>query len=250
MQSVLAVLAIIVIDDGLRGPPVGPLNLAGVAPWIHWRGCLMFGFLILGNVFCFACPFALPRAAARRWLPRRFEWPRALRNKWLAVVLLAVFLWSYEAHALWDNPWLTAWLAIAYFVAAAVVDGLFRGAAFCKYVCPIGQFNFLQSLVSPLEVKVRDAGHLRRLSHARVHPRPPNVVGCEMHLFQPHKVGNLDCTFCLDCVHACPHANVGLLAVVPGATLWQRRVSLGRRLAACAAQIWRRSCWWCRSARW
>ena len=41
-----------------------------------------------------------------------------------------------------------------------------------------------------------------------------------MHLFQPRKQGNIDCTFCLDCVHACPHGNVGLLAVVPGGSLW------------------------------
>ena len=37
-----------------------------------------------------------------------------------------------------------------------VIDGLFSGASFCKYLCPIGQFNFVQSLVSPLEVKARD----------------------------------------------------------------------------------------------
>jgi hypothetical protein len=33
-----------------------------------------------------------------------------------------------------------------------------------------------------------------------------------MGLFQPLKRGNLDCTFCLDCVRACPHENVGVLA--------------------------------------
>ena len=46
------------------------------------------------------------------------------------------------------------------------------------------------------------------------------MPGCELHLFQPRKQGNLDCTFCLDCVHACPHDNVGVLAVVPGQALW------------------------------
>jgi len=36
------------------------------------------------------------------------------------------------------------------------LNSFFSGAAFCKYVCPIGQFNFVQALVSPLEVKVRE----------------------------------------------------------------------------------------------
>lgn len=43
--------------------------------------------------------------------------------------------------------------------------------------------------------------------------------GCELALFQPMKAGNLDCTFCLDCVHACPHDNVGVVTRMPGAEL-------------------------------
>jgi polyferredoxin len=56
------------------------------------------------------------------------------------------YLWAYEVFSLWDSPWLTAWIVIGYFIAAFVVDGFFKGASFCKYVCPIGQFKFLQSL--------------------------------------------------------------------------------------------------------
>ena len=48
-------------------------------------------------------------------------------------------------------PWLT-------FVAVLLIDGLFKHASFCKFVCPIGQFNFIASTLSPLEVQVRDHG--------------------------------------------------------------------------------------------
>ena len=46
----------------------------------------------------------------------------------------------------------------------------------------------------------------------------------------PSKVGNLDCTLCLDCVHACPHDNIALGARVPGAELAdpRRRSGIGR----------------------
>ncbi len=40
-----------------------------------------------------------------------------------------------------------------------------------------------------------------------------------MQLFQPKKLGNFDCTFCLDCVQACPQQNVGILRVLPGESL-------------------------------
>jgi len=230
MQIPLMLLAVVMVFDGLCGPPIGAMNLAGVLPWIHWRGIIILGLLALGNVFCMACPFMLPRTLARRWLPEGRNWPRWLRNKWLAVVLLALFLWAYETFALWNSPWWTAWIAVAYFVTAFVVDGFFRGAAFCKYVCPIGQFNFVQSLVSPLEVKVR-APHVCAGCRTKECIRGGDgIPGCELELFQPRKASNMDCTFCLDCIHACPHDNVGILAAPPGRELWHDsfRSGLGR----------------------
>jgi cytochrome c oxidase assembly factor CtaG len=213
LQLPLLLLAVAMIWDGLRGPRVAPMNLAGVLPWIHWRGLLVLGMLAAGNVFCMACPFTLPRTLARRWLPAGLEWPRRLRSKWLAVGLVVLFLWSYEAFALWDSPWWTAWIAIGYFAVAFAIDGLFRGGTFCKYVCPIGQFNFVQSLISPLEVAVRDGGVCTTCVTRDCICGNDRSPGCELQLFQPQKAGNLDCTWCLACVHACPTGNVGLLTV-------------------------------------
>jgi cytochrome c oxidase assembly factor CtaG len=237
LQMPLLLLAGVLIYDGLTGPAVAPMNLAGVLPWIHWRGVVILGLLIVGNVFCMACPFMLPRMLARRLFPQHYAWPRWLRNKWLAVALLAVFLWAYEAFALWDSPWWTAWIALGYFAGALVIDGFFRGAAFCKYVCPIGQFNFVQSLVSPWEVKVRDSGICTscrtkdciRGRPATAGPAPaPAARGCELQLFLPRKSSNLDCTLCLDCVHACPQDNVGIiLSAPPTSELWHDRLRSG-----------------------
>ena len=212
MQVPVVMLAVIVAYDGWWGTSVTPMNLAGVLPWIHWRGIVIVGLLVAGNAFCMACPFMLPRTLGRRWLPARWTWPRRLRNKWLAVLLLALFLWAYEAFALWDSPWWTAWLILVYFTAAFVVDGVFRGASFCKYLCPIGQFNFVQSLVSPLEVRVRDANVCTTCRTKDCIRGRPDVRGCELELYLPRKAGNMDCTFCLDCIHACPHDNIGILS--------------------------------------
>jgi cytochrome c oxidase assembly factor CtaG/ferredoxin len=227
LQMPMAALAGLVILDGLRGPQVGPMNLAGVLPWIHWRGFLILGLLAAGNVFCMACPFTLPRSLARRWLRQEWSWPRWLRSKWLSVVLLALFFWAYEAFALWDSPWWTAWIAVGYFAAALVIDGFFRGAAFCKYVCPIGQFNFVQSLVSPLEVKVLNPKTCAECSTRDCIRGRDGIPGCETQLFQPRKAGNMDCTFCLDCIHACPHDNVGILAAMPPGQLRHDRFRAG-----------------------
>jgi ferredoxin len=137
-----------------------------------------------------------------------------------------LILFSYELFDLWSSPWWTAWLIIGYFLSALIVDGLFTHASFCKFVCPIGQFNFVASTLSPFEVKVRDQDICTRCMtkdciRGRREPSSDLVVirGCELALFQPRKVGNMDCTFCLDCVHACPHDNVGILSRLPGSEL-------------------------------
>ena len=230
LQCVLFGLAIFIVVDGLFGPQIGPMNLAGTLPWTHWRGLSVLALLVIGNFFCFACPFTFARDLARRILPGNRQWPRWLRTKWISVALLGIYLWSYEAFSLWNSPWLTAWVIIGYFVAAIVVDGFFRGASFCKYVCPIGQFHFVQSLVSPFEVKTRDVDVCRSCKSFDCIKGNEQQRGCELRLFQPKKESNLDCTFCLDCVRACPHDNIGIIAVTPGRTLVrdQFRSSIGR----------------------
>ena len=230
VQWAMIALALIVIADGLFGHQMGSMNLAGTLPWTHWRGLVVISLLAAGNFFCMACPFTLARDLGRRWLPARWHWPKRLRSKWLAAALLAIYLWAYEAFSLWDSPWWTAWIVIGYFVAPFVIDGLFRGASFCKYVCPIGQFNFVQSLVSPLEVKISNADICRACATYDCIRGNDTQRGCELGLFQPKKSGNLDCTFCLDCVHACPHQNVGVIGVTPGSQLTHDRYrsALGR----------------------
>jgi cytochrome c oxidase assembly factor CtaG len=230
VQVPLFILAAVTIYDGLRGPQVGAMNLAGILPWIHWRGLVILGLLAAGNVFCMGCPFLLPRTLARRFLPAGWNWPRRLRSKWMAILLIVAFLWAYEALALWDRPRWTACLALAYFVAAFIIDGLFRGAAFCKYLCPIGQFNFVQSLASPLEVKAREPAVCASCRTKDCIRGRDGISGCELNLFLPRKSGNMDCTACLDCVHACPHENVGLIARVPTSELWYdgQRSGVGR----------------------
>jgi hypothetical protein len=94
------------------------------------------------------------------------------------------------------------------------------------------------SMVSPLEVQIRHqdvcaACHTKDCIKGRVpapdveSPRP--LRGCELWLFQQSKVGNMDCTFCLDCAHACPHDNVGLSPRLPASELWSqaRRSGIG-----------------------
>jgi len=219
LQIMTLILAAAIVLDGLLGPKLSPMNLAGVLPWTHWRALTVIGLLVVGNLFCMACPFVFVRDLGRKLLPGGMRWPRALSSKWLAVSLIVLYLWAYEAFDLWDKPGITALIVLGYFIAALAVDGFFRGASFCKFVCPIGQFHFVQSLASPFEIKVRRPDICASCRTFDCIKGNASQRGCELELFQPRKSGNMDCTFCLDCIKACPHDNVGILAVRPGKDL-------------------------------
>jgi Fe-S-cluster-containing hydrogenase component 2 len=227
LQIPLFIVSAAMILHGLFGPVLAPKNIATTFTWVHFRGALVFVLLFAGNFFCLACPFMLVRNLARKFFHPVRNWPRLLRNKWIAIGLLITMLFVYEWWDLWASPWWTAWLIVSYFAGALVIDAIFKHAPFCKFVCPIGQFNFVASTVSPLEVKIRDHDVCTRCTtkdciRGRREPAAPLVViqrGCELALFQPRKVGNIDCTFCLDCVQACPHDNVGIISRLPAAEL-------------------------------
>ena len=227
LQIPLFIISVAMIVHGLFGPQLAPKNLATTFTWVHFRGALVLVLLFAGNFFCLACPFMLVRNFVRKFVRPVRNWPRPLRNKWLSIGLFVAMLFVYEWLDLWASPWWTAWLIITYFAAALVIDSIFKHATFCKFVCPIGQFNFVAATASPLEVTVRDHDTCARCATKDCirgvrEPAAPLVTiqrGCELALFQPRKTGNLDCNFCLDCVQACPYDNVGIMSRVPAAEL-------------------------------
>ena len=238
-QTCLLVAAVAVVLHGLLGPDLAPKNLATLGVWVHYRGLLVLGILAVGNVFCAGCPFVLVRDLGRRLRPPTWRWPRWLRAKWLGLAGLVGILFAYELLDLWARPRETALLVLAYFGAALAIDLAFKGAVFCKHICPVGQFNFVASTLSPLEIAVKDgavcercSGHecIKGVAAPQEAPARPLQRGCELGLFLPRKVGNLDCTLCLDCVRACPYENVALRPRVPGVELAiaAKRSGIGR----------------------
>jgi ferredoxin len=234
LQWVLFALAAVMIVDGLFGSPLAAKNTATIASWVHYRGFIVLALLLVGNLFCAACPFLLPRTLARRLGRPTDRWPRALRNKWLAIAGLVGMLFLYEWLDLWASPWLTAWVIIAYFVVAFVFEALFTRDAFCLYICPLGTFNFLYSSTSPTQITNRSdqtcrdcVGH-ECINGAFDERGTLQQQGCQLELYVPTIQSNLNCTLCMDCVRACPHDNVALVTRASGQELldrtWRRRL--------------------------
>ena len=245
MQIPLLIVALLLIYDGFTGTSRAAENLATIAPWVHYRGLVVIALLLVGNLFCMGCPFTITRTLGKRLAIRGHRFPKVLRNKWIAIAGLFLIFFLYEWLDLWSSPLLTAWVIVAYFAASFALEAIFTESAFCKYVCPLGTFNFVYSTVSPLQIQARDPNicHTcvgKECVNGSYHAAPLIVVdqigingeasashtngpdgtlGCGTLLFVPQIKSNMDCTMCLDCARACPHQNVGLIARKPGAEL-------------------------------
>lgn len=247
LQLLFLALTLLLVYDGFTGPVLAPQNLATVLVWVHYRGVIMIAFLLFGNLFCMGCPFALPRSLARRLAISGRRWPSVLRHKWLAIAGLVGFLFLYEWLDLFASPTLTAWVILFYFALAFALEAVFSESPFCKYLCPLGSFNFVSSTISPTQITVqnRDVCHTcvgKECINGRAAAGPVKqgpqllnltdiaVLGCGTELFAPQLQSNLDCTFCLDCARACPHDNVALAVRHPLAelvqTTWPKRWDL------------------------
>ena len=269
LQLLLTMIAFALMIDGFTGPQSAARNLATVTVWVHYRGILVIALLLAGNLFCMGCPFTLPRSLAKRLSLAGRRFPKRLRNKWPAIFSLFVLFFLYEFLDLWASPWLTAWVILFYFAASFTLEAVFTESAFCKYVCPLGSFNYVYSTLSPTQIEVKSpsvcadcvgkecvngsyarqpmirldeiptAGELDERRTVEVKHGPRGALGCGTLLFAPQIRGNMDCTMCLDCVRACPHDNVSLFTRSPGRELsqdgsWPRRRGLSFLVIALA----------------
>lgn len=231
LQVWLLFLAGWMLYDAFTGPRQPHRNLATVLAWVHFRGLLILALLLGGNLFCMACPFTLTRSLFPRLSMRGPRWPRFLRTKWPAIATLFLLFFLYEWWDLWASPRLTGWVALAYFVVAFVLEVLFQDSPFCKYICPLGQFNFVHAALSPTEIRARALEVCRTCPGHECVRGSPRVAGCGTLLYVPQMRGNLDCTQCLDCVRACPYDNVALalrpnLAEVIRPDAWPHRMDV------------------------
>jgi len=212
-QAVLLLGAIAIIFDGFVGEQFAPKNVATTGSWIDYRLILVLSVLVIGGVFCMSCPFVLVSRQIQKRIGRNLPWPGWLKGKWLAVGMLLLILWSYEVLSLWNSPALTATVTLAYFGAAVLVDGVYKGNAFCKYVCPLGLFTQAYSMVSPTEIKSKSFNYCRDECEGKEcinGNTTKKIAGCQTFLYLGTKQSNMDCSYCLDCIRACPHDNIAV----------------------------------------
>ena len=210
---VLAILA------GAVGTPAGARNFAIVFVWIVWWGLLIVGLIpLLGRLWCAICPIPAPG----EWLQRRGitgrvpgrllslhrKWPRQLRNIWLqnaGFLLVALF-----SALILTTPNLTAWMLLGFLLLGVLLSTVFDGRVFCRYVCPVGGFIGLYSLMSPLELRVKDVRVCQQHANKECLVGTVCSYGCPWLVYPGTLRRNAYCGLCGECLRGCSKDNIAL----------------------------------------
>jgi 4Fe-4S binding domain len=237
---------LLAIATGILGTAAGSANFGIVFVWIVWWGLLMGVLLPLGGrLWCFICPIPAPgewlqrealvdppakgepagvlsidgpaEPGDRGGLSKGWRWPRSLRGIWLQNAgFLGVALFS---AVILTRPSVTGWVLFAFLAGAVGLAMFFERRSFCRYVCPVGGFIGLYSLVAPVELRVRDplVCHDHRTKDCYL----GNAAGygCPW-LEQPWAMDrNAYCGLCGECLRTCTQDNVTVNLRLPGSDL-------------------------------
>lgn len=210
---------VLVILSGLVGTPAGNRNFGIVFVWIVWWALLMIVLVpFFGRLWCTICPLPAPgewlqrrailgRGPARPWT-RGLRWPRPLRNMWLQNFgFLTVALFS---TMILTRPNISALVLLGFLLGGVGLSALYKNRAFCRYVCPVGGFIGLYSLMSPLELRVADPDIC--LAHKTKDCITGNQAGygCPWMVFPGTLTRNAYCGLCFECLKTCPKNNIVL----------------------------------------
>ncbi|HEU5321480.1 MAG TPA: 4Fe-4S binding protein, partial [Methylomirabilota bacterium] len=220
LQAAVLVPTAAVVVLGLADVQDGSLSLATRLTWTLWWAGVVFTFLLIGRVWCVACPFgALNEWSSRlRGAARRL--PAVLRNLWWATGAFVVLTWADEQLGVVRSPRVTAWLVLGLAAAAVAVGLVFERRSFCRYLCPIGGLIGLYSMTAPLELRARSAAVCRADPDKGCYRGTAHAAGCPMLEFPATLDRNNYCTLCLECARGCGRDNLALRLRPFGRDLW------------------------------
>lgn len=221
LQPVLTLITLFVftlaILTGLFGTPAGSRNFGIVFVWIVWWALLIIVLVpLFGRAWCNFCPIPAPG----EWLQRRGiirrtpgslhslhrRWPKRFKNMWLqniGFLLVATF-----SAIILTRPQVSAFVLLGFMLAAVGLSILYDNRVFCRYVCPVGGFIGLYSMLSPLELRVRDCKTC--LEHRTKDCIVGNEkgYGCPWMVYPGNLTRNTYCGLCLECIKTCPKDNI------------------------------------------
>ncbi len=126
LQVPLLLLMGAVVFLGFFDVQEGGVNVATKLTWTIWWAGIIFTFVLVGRVWCLACPFGAINEWTSRLARAARRLPKPLRNIWWATGMFVLLTWADEQLGVVRSPLVTAWIVV-FFAVFAVAVGLFFG---------------------------------------------------------------------------------------------------------------------------
>ena len=202
------------------GSPVGNSSLTILIVWIVWWAAIMLVLVPFGGrIWCQICPIP----AIGEWLQRGTfvgvrekplglakRWPRKFDNIWLQNASFLIV--SSFIGVLVTRPWVSGiMLILLVIVIPAIVFLIFRGRAFCRYLCPVSGFIGLYSMFSTLELRVKDRETcIKHVGYKDCIRGNERGYGCPWFEYPGNLNRNAYCGLCTECIKTCPFDNIAV----------------------------------------
>lgn len=228
VNTIFFIFLLIIIYFGLSSEPDlrfhGGIPFATTMIWDIWHPLLVFTLILLGRLWCFACPIG----AVGDWTQSIFslnkKYPERYRNLWIAVIFF-LFIFAAERHLFMftRNPVSTAYLLLFFTGLAVVMGFIFEKRSFCRYICPIGLVLGVFSMLSAIELRCKSR------KNCAGHDIKECVIGneagkaCPVGEFPQTMERNNYCIMCMECVKSCSKDNIRISPRLPGADVVRSR---------------------------
>ncbi|OGK80900.1 MAG: hypothetical protein A2X52_15595 [Candidatus Rokubacteria bacterium GWC2_70_16] len=226
LQVPLLLLMGVIVFLGFFDVQEGGVNLATKLTWTIWWAGIIFTFVLVGRVWCLACPFGALNEWTSRLASAARRLPKPFRNIWWATGMFVLLTWADEQLGVVRSPQVTAWIVVFFAVFAVVVGLVFERRSFCRYLCPIGGLIGIYSMTAPVELRRKDEAQCRSHRDKECYQGGAGGRGCPMLEFPQALDRNNYCTLCGECLKACSRDNLALRFRAFGKDLW----ASGRRL--------------------
>ncbi|SNQ59992.1 4Fe-4S binding protein [Candidatus Methanoperedens nitratireducens] len=215
---------LIIIYFGLSSEPdlrfPGGIPFATTMIWDIWHPLLAFTIILIGRLWCFACPIGAVGDWTQSVFSLKKKYPEKYRNLWVAVILF-LFIFAAERHLFMftRNPPNTALLLLFFTGLAVVMGAIYEKRSFCRYICPIGLMLGVFSMLSAIELRCKSK------KTCQEHNIKECVVGteagkpCPVGEFPQTMERNNYCIMCMECVKSCSKDNIRISPRLPGADL-------------------------------
>ena len=213
---------LVIIYFGLSSEPDlrfhGGIPFATTMIWDIWHPLLVFTLILLGRLWCFACPIGAVGDWTQSLYSAKKKYPEKYRNLWIAVIFF-LFIFAAERHLFMftRNPPNTAYLLLFFTGLAVVMGFIYEKRSFCRYICPIGLVLGLFSMLSATELRCKSKKTCQ--DHDIKECVIGNVAGkaCPVGESPQTMERNNQCIMCMECVKSCSKDNIRISPRLPGA---------------------------------